>query len=504
MSLPSFTRDTTDLLSKLDGLVVEENTLLGGIDVEALYSSIPHDQGLKALSYYLSSRGTYMQSHNAFVLKLMEYILVHNYFLFDGRHYHQLKGTAMGSPCAPTYANIFLGWWEATMAFVGDREKYLDLVPFWTRYIDDVLVLWTGTACEFKQFIESINQNDLGLTFTFTLDPSSLDFLDVTIVKDALGGLITRVFRKATATNSLLRWESCHPGPLKRGIPKGQYLRLRRNCTQEREFLRQAGDLRSRFRDRGYPDRVLIPAFKHAKATPRQQLLVPKKHPETAPLCRVIGTFDNMSGPIREILQRHWGILQMDKDLRTFVGDYPQITYRKGKSIGDMVTHSHLAPLPPPSTWLDRSNITGSHKCGHCRACPFMKKTESVTITISNKLFKIKDFINCSTRAVVYVAVCSCALMYVGKTIRELRRRVLEHIGDIRNKRDTALARHVNEIHGGDTKGMTFFGIEKMNPSSRGGDLDKLLLQREARWIFNLETVTPKGLNELLCYGSFL
>ncbi|CAJ0915644.1 unnamed protein product [Ranitomeya imitator] len=51
-SLPSYVRDTSDLLQKIDGIVVEQGTILGSIDVEALYSSIPHTMGLKALEYY--------------------------------------------------------------------------------------------------------------------------------------------------------------------------------------------------------------------------------------------------------------------------------------------------------------------------------------------------------------------------------------------------------------------------------------------------------------------
>lgn len=107
-----------DLLRKLDGIVVEPNTILGSIDVEALYFSIPHEAGLRAANYFFTSRGAHLQEHNQFVLELMEFVLRNNYFLFCGRFYHQLRGTTMANSCAPTEVNLLLGWWEEAVVFI--------------------------------------------------------------------------------------------------------------------------------------------------------------------------------------------------------------------------------------------------------------------------------------------------------------------------------------------------------------------------------------------------
>lgn len=91
----------------------------------------------------------------------------------------------------------------------------------------------------------------------------------------------------------------------------------------------------------------------------------------------------------------------------------------------------------------------------------------------------------------------------MGKTLREFRRRVGEHLGDIRHNRDTPIARHVWIEHGGNPKCLQFKGSDTIRPSPRGGDIDRLILQRESFWIFWLQTVTPNGLNEQLnfiCY----
>lgn len=57
-SLPSFTRDTTDLLKRIEDIILEPEQFLVSIDVESLYTSIPHDLGLKATDFFSQYQGT--------------------------------------------------------------------------------------------------------------------------------------------------------------------------------------------------------------------------------------------------------------------------------------------------------------------------------------------------------------------------------------------------------------------------------------------------------------
>lgn len=83
LSLPSYLRDSSDLLCKLEDVTLEEGTLLASIDVDAPYSSIPHDFGLKAVSHFLSTKGVQYIKHHEFMLELIEFVLTHNYFTFN-------------------------------------------------------------------------------------------------------------------------------------------------------------------------------------------------------------------------------------------------------------------------------------------------------------------------------------------------------------------------------------------------------------------------------------
>ena len=53
----------------------------------------------------------------------------------------------MGTKCAPSYANIFMGWFE---------EKFIfpNLSHFYLRFIDDIFLIWNGTKTEFDNFLK--------------------------------------------------------------------------------------------------------------------------------------------------------------------------------------------------------------------------------------------------------------------------------------------------------------------------------------------------------------
>lgn len=115
-------------------------------------------------------------------------------------------------------------------------------------------------------------------------------------------------------------------------------------------------------------------------------------------------------------------------------------------------------------TWLDRK-INGTFKCGSCKACPFVCRSKVFVSVNTGKSFTMRDFANCCTKGLVYLCKCSCPMEYIGKTIRELRRRILDHAGDICNRRDTPIARHVWEVHGGDEKVLQFYVIKVIRES---------------------------------------
>ena len=86
------------------------------------------------------------------ILTFLKLILTLNNFVFNGINYLQEKGCAMGTKCAPSYANIFMGWFEEKFIF----PLLTNLSDFYLRFIDATFLIWNGTKTEFDNFLEKL------------------------------------------------------------------------------------------------------------------------------------------------------------------------------------------------------------------------------------------------------------------------------------------------------------------------------------------------------------
>lgn len=107
--LPSYVCDTRDVLKAIQRVHCPTGSLLGGIDVESLYTSIPHSYGLRAVAHFLEKKYPALAAQNEFIIELLEFMPTNNCFQFLGSYFQQKRGTSMGSPWAPSYACLHLG-----------------------------------------------------------------------------------------------------------------------------------------------------------------------------------------------------------------------------------------------------------------------------------------------------------------------------------------------------------------------------------------------------------
>jgi hypothetical protein len=98
----------------------------------------------------------------------------------------QKIGTAIGTRAAPTYANIFMEAVDDRVQECGVNEG-VNLILFYKRVIDDILMLWKGTEETFLEFMKKINilHPTIKFTHSFDMKNKSTTFLDTTIqIKD--------------------------------------------------------------------------------------------------------------------------------------------------------------------------------------------------------------------------------------------------------------------------------------------------------------------------------
>ena len=204
------------------------DAILCTIDVVGLYPSIPHDKGLEALRTALNSSENQSISTDALV-ELANVVLANNFFEFNGNFFKQIRGTAIGTKCAPSYAILFLAAFEEWLLEESQYKPWL-----WWRYIDDVFLVWTHGEEKLLEFVDFLNSAHHSIKFTVEYSKETVNFLDVQVIKQG-NKIVTDLCTKPTDTHH--HHSSWHPGHTKKGIPYGQALRIRRICSED-SFLK--------------------------------------------------------------------------------------------------------------------------------------------------------------------------------------------------------------------------------------------------------------------------
>eukprot|EP00061_Rhincodon_typus_P002627 g18053.t1 len=139
------------------------------MDIQSLYTCIPHADDLKALHFFLSRRSSQFPNTDT-LIRLTEFVLILNNLSFNSSHFLQTKRVAMGTCMGPSYACLFIGY-------------------------------------ELEQFINFANTFHPNLKFTWTIPDTSLPFLDlyVSITGNCLN---TDIYFKPTDSYGYLDYTS--------------------------------------------------------------------------------------------------------------------------------------------------------------------------------------------------------------------------------------------------------------------------------------------------------
>lgn len=185
-----------------------------------------------------------------FIFRSLAFGLQHNYFWYNADYYRQLPGIGMGAKYAPSVANVFMAKWEEEAIFSDVPENLI----LYKRFIDDCIVIWK--VDEPIQMFDQLNINQKNIKLEYEIGNKVVQFLDLEIQLEK-GRITTKTFFKPVERNSYRPTDSCHYEPWLLNIPKGQMIRLRRNCSDNREYLAQAQWMRKRFEDKGYSKKFI-------------------------------------------------------------------------------------------------------------------------------------------------------------------------------------------------------------------------------------------------------
>ena len=174
--IPSFLKDTTDCPCKLNDIthLVMPQSLLVTMDLNSLYTNIPHSDGVEACRSFLKMSTTDQILIND-IHTLVDFILKHNLFVFDNKKCLQINGTGIETKIAPTYAKILMHYIENTFL----STFYLQSTAYF-RYIDDIFLIWPHNIDTLETFLENLNRTHPNKSFTHEYSSTvASSFLDV-------------------------------------------------------------------------------------------------------------------------------------------------------------------------------------------------------------------------------------------------------------------------------------------------------------------------------------
>ena len=317
----------------------------------------------------------------------------------------------MGLSLSVILANSYMEYLET------EALKTAKLKPrLWRRFVDDVLLIWQHGLDTLPEFHNHINSLSESIKFTVEKEQEgAMNFLDMRIAKES-GRLKISVFRKETASNLYIGYDSHHASSIKAGVISCLGARARSVTTDEVSLKNEMMTLKKIFQENGYPDKFIDKALTRK---PRQkpgeegaelnnQQSQQEEESATTRAAAGVATSPSTTGATQE---------QQEAPLqRNF--EYVSLPYTKG--VSERISRA-----------LSSHGVRVAH---------------SSKTTLKTMLSRVKDpLVKEEKRGVVYEIKCECGSKYIGESGRPLGVRVEEHIGDIRNGRfsKSAVSCHV-------------------------------------------------------------
>ena len=225
---------------------------------------------------------------------------------------------------------------------------------------------------------------------------------------------------------STSRFSSFHPDHCKRAIPYSQFLRLRRLCSDDDDFLVKSREMMTFFTQRGYPLASLEQDLRRVTTIGRPDALTGTEREDTnVDRVPLVMTYHPFNAHIKRYLLQNFRILSTDQQTQDIFPQPPVVAYKRDLSQGDILVHS---------TDSSSTEQPGSHACQRprCQTCEFI--TPLTDIRGPKSTFTIRDHFTCTSENLVYCISCRrCSHIYIGENGRSLRNRIGGHLRSVRN-----------------------------------------------------------------------
>jgi hypothetical protein len=181
------------------------------------------------------------------IIRLSRFVLQNNFFTYDKKFYHQIRGGAMGSPLTLTLANCYMFFFERNIVKQVNNSGGL-----YIRSIDDIFIAINWSLRHLDKQIDQWNKFDSNIRLNAQAG-HSINFLDL-YIENNNGELFTKVYHKPSYEPYFLPFNSIHPTHMKMNIPYAMLLRAIKYCSNFEAYINEREKLRMALLLNKYPD----------------------------------------------------------------------------------------------------------------------------------------------------------------------------------------------------------------------------------------------------------
>ncbi len=256
---------------------------------------------------------------------------------------------------------------------------------FFVRFLDDCLIGWSHGHKKFDEFVDYLNNCHKSIKFTAEVSEISVPFLDLNIHIDG-GDLWTDLYCKPTDSHNYLHFDSAHPEHNKLSLPYSQYLRLKRICSRNEDFLKHSQMITFHFLRRGYPKTLLSRTFDKVKNKSREEILnKPMSKKEKDETVFLITTYIPGFTAMKDLVNKNWGILSRSSTTKRLSEVRLIHGYCRPKNLRDDLVKAKLPNLKDSQPSGKALNCDTRNKCKtlNCKYCAALDRSGRITSTFT-------------------------------------------------------------------------------------------------------------------------
>ena len=334
--------DSRTLIRKLEGVQVSCDAFLVTFDVVAMYPSIDNEEAIEAACEVVKPalRGV--------VYDLLHFVMDNSFCIRGEKVHQQIHGTAMGTPCAVDYANIYVARCIEDVM----RREFPNFPQHYFRLIDDGFFVWEGPADALHAFLQRMHSLLPNINLTWSISDVRVAFLDLWVSKDmgsAVDGLVPikfSTFQKAHNKYMYVPFSSHHRPSVFRALIRGELIRYAVTNSNVADYEAVAQLFEQRVLKRGYPEALFVEVANSVAHADRLHYLIEDVDTEP-PTSRSGPVFVASYGPkectgglstiINQVYAAHKAVTP---ELEIVCGDHITVAYKNAANLSKLLVHA--------------------------------------------------------------------------------------------------------------------------------------------------------------------